>query len=300
MIQHMDASVAMGFGAGAGLLAFAHGFRAWRRLRLIEDTPTARVRSMALGRVELQGRAGARVELEAPLTGLPCVFFRYEIDEERRSGRQRRWTTVARGDSNAEGFYLVDETGRVLVDPAGADLQLDCDWRATNPTLGPRLEQVLGRHGIAPGGWLFSRRLRFREWRITAGDPLYVLGVAQPRPGLAEERRAKITARLAALKSDPTAMAALDADGDGRVDGDEWEVARRRAVEDVERERDPDRVVVAAAPNRESPFLVSDRPEARVLSRHRLEALAGVFGGAALTLACGALLLDRFGRLGRF
>jgi hypothetical protein len=300
MIRDMDASVAMGVGAGAGLVAFVHGFRAWRRLRLIEDTPTARVRSMALGRVELQGRAGARVELEAPLTGLPCVFFRYEIDEERRSGRRRSWTTIARGDSNAEGFYLADETGRVLVDPTGAELQLDCDWHATDPTLGPRLVQALDRHGIAPDGWLFRKRLRFREWRIATGDPLYVLGVAQPRPGLAEERRAKITGRLTALKGDAAAMAELDADRDGRVDGDEWEVARRRVVEAVAGERDADRVVVGAAPDRESPFFVSDRPEARVLSRHRLEAFAGVFGGAALTLACGALLLDRFGRLGRF
>jgi hypothetical protein len=68
----------------------------------------------------------------------------------------------------------------------------------------------------------------------------------------------------------------------------------------VDRERVEDRVVVAAAPGRESPFLVSDRHEARLLSRHRLEAFAGVFGGAALALVCGALLLDRFGRFGRF
>jgi len=296
----MDASVAMLAGASAGLFSFLHGFRAWRRLRLIEDTPTAKVRSMALGRVELEGRAEARSELEAPLTGLPCVFFRYEIEEERRSGRHRRWTTIARGDSNAQGFYLADETGRVLVDPTGAELALDCDWSATNPSVGPALAHTLARHDLASEGWLFSKRRRFREWRIAAGDPLYVLGVAQARPGLAEERREKITERLATLKSDPEALAALDADGDGRVDGDEWEVARRRAVEAVDRERAPDRVVVAAAPDRESPFLVSDRPEARVLSRHRLEAFAGVFGGAVLALACGALLLDRFGRLGRF
>jgi hypothetical protein len=255
---------------------------------------------MALGRVELQGRAEARAELEAPLTGLPCVFFRYEIEEERRSGRQRRWATVGRGDSNAQGFYLADETGRVLVDPSGAELALECDWSAIDPQLGSRILRVLAHHGVPSGGRLFPKRLRFREWRIAAGDPIYVLGVAQPRPGLAEERRARITERLSVLKRDPEALAALDADGDGRVDGDEWEVARRRAVEAVDRERAPDRIVVAAAPDRESPFFVSDRPEARVLSRQRLEAFAGVFGGAALALACAALLLDRFGRLGRF
>jgi hypothetical protein len=287
-------------GVGAGVVSFLHGFRAWRRLRLIEDTPTAKVRSMALGRVELQGRAEAREDLEAPLTGFPCVFFRYEIEEERGSGRQRRWRTVARGDSSAQGFYLADATGRVLVDPTGAELQLECDWRATNPTLSPRLEGVLASHGIDAGGWLLRRRLRFREWLIAPGERIYVLGIAQERPALAAERRAKVLERLAALKRDPAAMAALDANGDGRVDGDEWEVARRGVVDAVEGERVEDRIVVGAAPNRESPFLVSDRTESRLLSRQRLEAFAGVFGGAALALACGALLLDRFGRLGRF
>ncbi len=296
----MDASVAMLAGAGAGLVSFFHGFRAWRRLRLIEDTPTTKVRSMALGRVELEGRAEARAELAAPLTGLACVFFRYEIEEEQRSGRHRRWKTIARGDSNAQGFYLADGTGRVLVDPTGAELALDCDWSQTNPRVGPALAGTLARHGLASEGWLFARRRRFREWRIAAGDPVYVLGVAQTRPGLAEERRAKITERLAALKGDPAARAALDADGDGHVDGDEWEVARRRAVEAADRERVADRVVVTVAPNRESPVLVSDRHEARLLSRHRLEAFAGVFGGAALALVCAALLLDRFGPFGRF
>jgi hypothetical protein len=186
------------------------------------------------------------------------------------------------------------------VDPSGAELSIDCDWSAIDPPVGARLLGVLARHGIPSGGRLFPKRLRFREWRIDANDPLYVLGVAQLRPGLAQERRAKITERLAALKSDPEALAAFDADGDGRVDGDEWEVARRGAVEAVDGERAPDRIVVAAAPNRESPFFVSDRSEARLLSRQRLEAFAGVFGGAALALGCAALLLDRFGRLGRF
>ncbi|MCI0546188.1 MAG: hypothetical protein L0027_02775, partial [Candidatus Rokubacteria bacterium] len=248
----MDPSIAMLVGVGAGLVCFLHGFRAWRRLRLIEDTPTAKVRSMALGRVELEGRAEAKTELEAPLTGLPCVFFRYEIEEERRSRRYRRWSTVGRGDSRAQGFYLADETGRVLVEATGAELHLACDWRATDPPLGSRLLAVLTRHGIPTGRRLFRRRLRFREWRIAAGEPLYVLGVAQERPALAGERRGRLAQTLATLKNDPAAMAALDANRDGHVDAHEWEVARRGVVDAIAREHVEDRIVVAAAPNRES------------------------------------------------
>jgi hypothetical protein len=299
-MQDLEASAWLAGGIVGGLVLFGAGFRAWRRLRLIEDTPTSRVRSMALGRVELAGRALGKADLEAPFTGAPCVYYRYRIEQEVRSNKRRSWRTVARGDSSAWGFYLEDDTGRVLVDPAGAEVDLSHDWKETNPELAPRLLAALARDGVDPEGWLFRKKLRFTEWHIAPGDPLYVLGVAQERPGLAGERRRRIAEKLAALKRDPEAMAHLDVDGDGRVDADEWEVARRLVVQEITTEALDDRVVVAAAPQGESPFYVTDRGEDRVRSRHRWRAIGGIYGGGALALGCGAGLLHQFGLLGRF
>jgi hypothetical protein len=288
-------------GVALGLLAFLRGFRAWRRLRLIEDLPTTRVRSLALGRVELAGRARGRAALEAPLTGTPCVYYRYLVEEEVGSGRSRRWKALARGDSADAGFHLEDGTGQVLVDPRGAELELSPVWRATDPPLSAPLLRTLARHGIDPHGWLFRRRLRFTEWRLACGDPLYLLGVAQERPGLAAERRERVSERLRAVRRDPAALAALDADGDGRVDAQEWEAARVEAVRAVAAEAVADRIAVAAAPGPSgAPFYISDRPERAVAARQRWRALGGIYGGAALAVGCGALLVRELGRVGRF
>ncbi len=298
-MQDLGASGWLAGGIVGGLVLFGAGFRAWRRLRLIEDTPTSRVRSMALGRVELAGRALGKGDLEAPFTGTACVYYRYRIEQEVRSNKRRSWRTVAQGDSSAWGFYLEDDTGRVLVDPAGAQVDLAHDWKETNPELAPRLLAALARDDVDPQGWLLRKKLRFTEWHIAPGDPLYVLGVAQERPGLAGERRRRIAGKLAALKRDPEAMAHLDVDGDGRVDTDEWEVARHLVVQEITTAAVDDRVVVAVAPHGESPFYVTDRGEDHVRSRHRWRAIGGIYGGGVLALGCGAGLLHQLGLLGR-
>lgn len=288
------------FGLASGVLVFLRGFGLWRRHRWIEDTPTARVRSMPLGRVELHGRAQAKAELAAPFTGEPCVFYRYRIEEETGSGRRRRWREIAAGDSSAWPFYLEDETGRVLVDPRDASVEIAVDYRETNPPLVGALLAFLDERGIDPEGWFgLRRKLRFTQWHIAPGEALFVLGVAQPRAGLALERRQRIAGRLAALKGDRRALAELDRDRDGNVSPEEWEVARRLAVEAVDRETVDDRIAVSADAHRSIPFVVADAPEALVLRSLRWRALGCIVGGAALHLFCLAFLLGRFGLIGR-
>jgi hypothetical protein len=298
--MEIEGPIGLAFGAGTGVVLFGRGFRHWRRLRWVEDTPTARVRSMPLGRVEVQGRAQAKAELEAPLTGTPCVYYRFRVEEERGSGRHRRWVTVAQGDSAAWGFYLEDDTGRALVDPTGAEIDIPHDWRETNPEIGARLSGVLDEHGVASNRWWGLRgKLRFTEWHISPGDPVYVLGVAQERSGIALERRQRISEKLAALRSDPEAMAHFDADGDGHVDAHEWEVARRLAVEEIQAIPLDDPVVIGRAPHGECPFYISDRAEMGVLQRHRWKSILYIFGGAALAIGCAVLLLRNLGIIGR-
>ena len=287
-------------GLGGGLFLFFRGFASWRHLRLVQDTPTSKVRSLALGRVELHGRAQEKGELTAPFTGRDCVFYRYEIEEEVRGNRHRQWRTVDRGSSEAWPFYLEDETGRVLVDPRGARVDLPVDYRETNPHLAGPLAAFLAERGIEARTFFgFRRKLRFTEWHIAPGEEVYVLGVAQERGSLAHERRARIAEKLVALKADSEAMAHFDRDGDGRVSGEEWEVARRLTVQEIELQGFEDRVVVAREPGGSTPFYISDRAEARVVSRHWWEATGGVLGGAALALVCLAGLLHRLELLGR-
>jgi hypothetical protein len=285
-----------GVGVAAGVGFFLRGFGLWRRKRLIENTPRSKVRSLALGRVELHGKALAGAELEAPVSGLPCVYFAFRIEEERGSGKNRRWHLLLAGDSAEQPFFLEDETGRIRVDPAGADVEVPDHVRSLGSGPDARVEALLLSKGISFGGFFGTvRRVRASEKRILPGDPLFVLGVAQERPGLARERRETATGRLRALKADPAALAAADRDGDGRISAEEWEAVRREAVREAELAPAADAVVVARAPRGEAPFVISNHREEKLLRRLGLRAWGRIFGGAALALGCLAWLFARFG-----
>jgi len=290
---------ALGFAGGA--VAFGWGFRQWRWLRLIEDTPTAKVRSMPMGRVEIFGRAEEKAELLAPLSGVRCVYYRYRVEELRGTGKNRRWKTIDSGESAAWGFYLEDDTGRVFVAPKGAAISVSADLEVTRGGLlgfFDRAEPALDTSRWEERSGWNPRRRRYTEWRIEPGDFVYVLGIAQERPGLADERRRRVVEKLRAIKADPDAMTHFDVDGDGSVTTEEWEVARQLTASAVAREPVEDRIVVAADPGGGSPFMISDRSERSLRSRHLARAVLGIFGGAIGSVACLVFLLGRFGVLG--
>ena len=60
--------------------------------------------------------------LTAPLTRVPFLWYRYEIEENRRQGRGDKWVTVAHRAS--EGPFLLDDgRGQCLVEPARARVE---------------------------------------------------------------------------------------------------------------------------------------------------------------------------------
>ncbi|MDY6764330.1 MAG: hypothetical protein SV377_01370 [Halobacteria archaeon] len=91
-----------------------------RKKSVTRDIPTSKVRSLAMGPVEVKGRVETYDEvLESPFSKDPCVMYTYAIS--RYVGEDNRdWKGVEYGKKAAK-FYLNDGTGRVLVDPAGAE-----------------------------------------------------------------------------------------------------------------------------------------------------------------------------------
>ena len=114
-------------GMGIGCFMFWRGFKLFHQKKLIENIPTSKVRSMAVGLVELSGKAQAAKELlTSPFSMASCVYFQYRVQEQRSSGKNSYWATVASYQS-PQLFYLEDETGRVLAYPQGAELHLAID-----------------------------------------------------------------------------------------------------------------------------------------------------------------------------
>ncbi len=164
---------------GAGPVLFARAFRDFRTRRLIENTPTARIRSMAMGLVEVNGEVVQRSEHMAPFSGRPCAYWQVEIATRTR---QKGWSTVHRASSGSP-FFLRDDSGLALVYPKDADCRVMhpveevCSGIALPDCYANYMSehQLMFRHV-----WRLST-LRFRERLLEEGQRVYVLGTAMPR-----------------------------------------------------------------------------------------------------------------------
>jgi len=98
----------------------------YRKERLVENTPLAKARSVAMGRTNIEGTATPVDEpLARPCTDGECLDARWEVKQvSTRTEDTTTYSTVAEG-SYGQRFYLEDETGQILVeDPADADVMI--------------------------------------------------------------------------------------------------------------------------------------------------------------------------------
>lgn len=266
------------------LVLFYYAFRCLRCARVIEDTPTSRLRSAAQGYVELHGRGELMggEPIIAPLTNSVCIWWRYKIERRVRTRRSTSWRTEKKATSHSL-FKLVDETGECLVDPEEAEvtpLRTEV-WRGHTswPTSRPDGSSRFG------GG-----RYRYTEERLHAGEPLYALGFFTTRRQEMLDTDSALRDLLRDWKRDrETLLERFDADGDGEVDLAEWERARSVALREV-RARQHQQMAdagidVVAAPEDGRPFLLSCLPQEDLARRYRWKsaaALAGFFLVGAL------------------
>lgn len=148
-------------GTVSGLVLFYRGFGLLQRKRFIEEIPTSTIRGAALGLVEVSGTATGDCTLVAPLSQLDCYFYQLTA-----------WgTKKVAEESLCVPFYLDDETGRLLVDPEGAKLDITPGYSqefgetkassnyaisaqyliATEANAGDAVQHFLARHGLAGG-----------------------------------------------------------------------------------------------------------------------------------------------------
>jgi hypothetical protein len=272
--------------AGAGGL---YGFlRGSRRLRLIADTPTARIRSAPQGFVQIEGIASwlPGPQILAPLTRSPCVWYRYRIEEMQGPGGRRRRVLVERGQSD-DLFLLQDGTGACVIDPDGATvIRPDRDvWRASNlgSDFGPGVR----------GPWFGGGRYRYTEERLHAHQPLLAVGEFSTRRHEGQGRSERLRDLLARWKKDPEIVGRFDSDGDGVLSLQDWEAVRAAGRAEVERimaaEEQPDafNLLRRGARGTQQVLLLSTLDEAQLLARQRLRA----YGSALVFIAAASLAL---------
>jgi hypothetical protein len=224
---------AFGLGLLLATLACAfvsrYAYRALACKRLIEDTPTSRLRSVTQGFVELTGTA--RVfdgdPIVAPLSMRHCCWYRYSVQERDRGSRANaEWLTVESETSSAV-FMLDDGDGICGIDPEGAQVTPSTRrvWYGNErmPWREPPHESFLG--------WMVGGRYRYSEERIDLGVELIAIGHLATHGGAAPALEdLDVAGILRDWKTDRAALLArYDRDGNGELSPEEWEQARRDA-----------------------------------------------------------------------
>ncbi len=169
----------LSIGAIAGVVIFLRGFRMLRYKQLILNTPFSKVRSASMGLVEVGGAAQGPLTIPAGITGVACYYYRARAWQMKQSGRSRSWQCVA-DESISVPFFVVDPTGRMLVDPQGAQMDIQRNFKdefdtslfSSNFDVFPEnVARFLNRNNIS-----LSRSTRVEESCIKPESPLFVFG----------------------------------------------------------------------------------------------------------------------------
>ena len=243
---------------GIGCYMFYNGFVWLGRKRLIENTPTSKVRSLAMGLVEVFGEVVPAADalpidgklLKGPLSKKDCVYYRYVVEEYRSSGKHSRWVTVKAGNSGSL-FFLKDNTGAVLVNPESATLNISSDF-VFESGLGKdppaAVKEFLAEQNIRFEGFLgINKKMRFTEYLLAPADKVYIMGTAADNPHVHE------------------------ATGQSNVDD----------------------IMIQKGNNKL--YFISDKPEKEILKSLKWQVPLGLFGGAALIIIGLSVMLVYFG-----
>ncbi len=232
----------------------------WRRA--IVDTPTSRIVSAAQGYTELigVGQYLAASPLFTPFSHLPCLWYRYTL-EERKNGE---WQHVEQDESEAR-FILADASGRCEIDPVGAEIL------TTHKETRTQGDQ------------------RYTEYLLLQGDRLYALGdfVSLNGSHTALNVRRDVGDLLAEWKADQAALhARFDLDQSGVIDDQEWQLARNAAQREVERQHQDIRKQPTQhylrKPASRRPYLIANHAPEKLGQRYAWLAAAYLF----LLLGC--------------
>lgn len=255
-------------------------FHNLRRARIIEDTPTSKIRSAAQGYVELigMGQYFNNSPVIAPLTLSDCIWYHYQIEKKEvhhtSKGTEVHWRIVE-SKASPDYFKLIDDTGTCIVNPDDAEVH-------------PKVIDTWYGHHRWPGkssvinarkkNFFNSGDYKYTEKRIHHRDALYVLG--QFRTLAADAERQSLNESISRLLNvwkgrQKDLLDKFDSNGDGDIDLKEWEAVRSSAKQQVLRERldsalEPITHFMQKTSQRYQPFIISTRPQKVLTRRFRI------------------------------
>jgi hypothetical protein len=223
---------------------------AYRRLRMIDDTPTSKIASAAQGYVELHGVATALDGhiLHSPLNQHPCLWYRFHIEK----GSRGLWEDGSHGESNAS-FILDDGSGQCLINPEGAEFLVSHEdtWEDNN--------------------------YRYTQHLLRAQDTIFAIGEFSTHSSVNRplDSNEQVKLLLDEWKKTPEALLArFDLNGDGELNQEEWALARQQAKREVARQarevHKHNEMNMLQRPKDGRPYLISDLTPDKIATKYRL------------------------------
>tara|TARA_R110001606_G_scaffold399222_2_gene582476 strand:- start:140703 stop:141614 length:912 start_codon:yes stop_codon:yes gene_type:complete len=262
------------------LIAFYRMSRGLHQARLIENTPTAKIRSAVQGYVELNGqtRLMEGPVIVSPLSGKSCVWYRYKIEEKsehrQANGKSVSYWRVVKQATSGELFLLEDETGRCVIDPDDADVIVTNKrtW-SKNTSVAPR---------------------RYTEELITENESLYAIGLFKTTANIERQQlKEQISHLLRYWKRDPKQLLAeFDLNRDGELSLEEWERVQLAAEQHVKREngeqaKQEQLNVLKQSEHTDQVFILSTVSEEQLIKHYKWRTMWYLLG----FFMCGCLLV---------
>lgn len=267
-----------------GISFFFKGFRTLRQKRIIQNVPTSTIRAIPIGEVEIKGKSKAKYPLKTPLSSLPCVFFKYIEEEFRKVGKTYKWVKILETQSDYP-FYIYDDTGTIIVNPAGAELTL--------------VNKFIKNEG----------KIRKTEFYILENEKIYILGTAIKLPSRYEVEREIVEKKFKEVMEDPEEKIKLDKNKDMWIDENEIkekeEEIKQNVKEQVEKAfiENNDNIVpdhlkdVIIGKGKYSPFIISTMEEQHLVNHLKLQTIIMVYGGGLLIIGCLWIILKYVNQL---
>src|SRR2546428_7780611 len=98
----------------AGLVFFFKGFKVYREYRVLADTPEQPIRSIAMGLVQVHGKAKGEELVESPVTRTPCLFYRVDIERWQSNSKGGGSWSQYKTEASGVKCYLQETTGKDL------------------------------------------------------------------------------------------------------------------------------------------------------------------------------------------
>ncbi len=268
----LDVWLTVGF--GAGLYYFYKGFRIFREYRVLMDTPEIPIRSVAMGLVEIHGKATGIPPIPSPVTRTPCYFYKVEIEHWVHDKNGGHWSHIAT-DADGKRFYLADATGKVLVDAHNAEYDL---IQTAKVETGGSSGLSFGRlfSGIGGSTPAVTPGLDTDLWSYASAAVSRRKGSGIFGGGASAGERYRLTEHL--------------------VLPDHWYDLTGTCVENPEPQDEHDRNLITKGTN-EPTFLITWRSEKEIRQTLRNRAAKYIFGGGVLAVACLGILLLKLGWL---